>query len=136
MYIFDAMVKNLDSPNKFCLYPRFCQVFINNQVAQLRHHTKQYASHFHRKKVFANLKRVGKDFSEHVAKEETKHVAEESMLKETVAAEPVPIYTESNDLILGEDRLHLNALMELCKKLQQQVDELKVSKATQAKESI
>ncbi|GJY92299.1 hypothetical protein Tco_0508081 [Tanacetum coccineum] len=62
-YIFDAMVKHLDGGVKFLLYPRFLQVFINQQLRDMSHHKKIFVNPFHTKKVFANIKRAGKDFS-------------------------------------------------------------------------
>nr|GFC82638.1 glutamic acid-rich protein-like [Tanacetum cinerariifolium] len=43
-YIFDIMVRNVDSPSKFLMYPRFLQVVINNQVDDLTSHTIRYTS--------------------------------------------------------------------------------------------
>ncbi|GJU63513.1 hypothetical protein Tco_1245348 [Tanacetum coccineum] len=62
-YIFDAMVKHLDGGVKFLLYPRFLQVFINQQLGNMSSHKKIFVNPFHTKKVFANMKRAGKDFS-------------------------------------------------------------------------
>ncbi|GJS86937.1 hypothetical protein Tco_0769573 [Tanacetum coccineum] len=62
-YIFDAMVKHLDEGVKFLLYPRFLQVFINQQLGDMSHHKKVYVNPSHTKKFFANMKRAGKDFS-------------------------------------------------------------------------
>nr|GEU47962.1 glutamic acid-rich protein-like [Tanacetum cinerariifolium] len=42
-YIFDSMVRNVDSPSKFLTYPRFLQVLINNQVDDLSSHNKAAA---------------------------------------------------------------------------------------------
>ncbi|GJU71030.1 putative ribonuclease H-like domain-containing protein [Tanacetum coccineum] len=61
-YIFDAMVKHLDEGVKFLLYPRFLQVFINTQLGDMSHHKKTFVNPFHTKKIFANMKREGKDF--------------------------------------------------------------------------
>ncbi|GJW92374.1 hypothetical protein Tco_0169927 [Tanacetum coccineum] len=63
MYIFDAMVKHLDGGVKFLMYPYFLQVFINQQLGDMSTHKKIFVNFFHTKKVFANMKRVGKDFS-------------------------------------------------------------------------
>ncbi|GJS38383.1 hypothetical protein Tco_0563426 [Tanacetum coccineum] len=41
-YIFDAMVKHLDGGVKFLLYPRFLQVFINQQLGDMSHPKKIY----------------------------------------------------------------------------------------------
>nr|GEY70330.1 hypothetical protein [Tanacetum cinerariifolium] len=59
-----AMVRNVDSPSKFLMYPRFLQVLINNQVDGLSSHTTRYSSSTFTPKVFANMRRVGKGFSE------------------------------------------------------------------------
>ncbi|GJZ09357.1 hypothetical protein Tco_0543640 [Tanacetum coccineum] len=61
-YIFDAMVKHLDGGVKFLLYPYFLQVFINQQLGNMSSHKKIFINPFHTKKVFANMKRAGKDF--------------------------------------------------------------------------
>ncbi|GJW83252.1 hypothetical protein Tco_0156397 [Tanacetum coccineum] len=62
-YIFDNMVKNLDGGVKFLMYPRFVQVFLDRQVEGMSKHKKIYVTPSHTKKVFANMKRQGKDFS-------------------------------------------------------------------------
>ncbi|GKD46296.1 putative ribonuclease H-like domain-containing protein [Tanacetum coccineum] len=62
-YIFDNMVKNVDSMVKFWMYPRFVQVFVNKQVGDMSHHKKIYVTPSHTKKIFANMKREGKGFS-------------------------------------------------------------------------
>ncbi|GJV78864.1 hypothetical protein Tco_1514734 [Tanacetum coccineum] len=62
-YIFDAMVKHLEGGVKFLMYPRFVQVFINQQLGDMSHHKKMYVNPSHTKKIFANMKREGKDFS-------------------------------------------------------------------------
>ncbi|GJZ91178.1 putative ribonuclease H-like domain-containing protein [Tanacetum coccineum] len=62
-YIFDAMLKHLDGGVKFLMYPHFLQVFINRQLGNMSTHKKIFVNPFHTKKVFANMKRAGKDFS-------------------------------------------------------------------------
>ncbi|GJS84195.1 putative ribonuclease H-like domain-containing protein [Tanacetum coccineum] len=62
-YSFESMVKNLDSAVKFLMYPRFVQVFLNNQLEGMATHNIIYIAPSHTKKVFANMKRQGKDFS-------------------------------------------------------------------------
>ncbi|GJS78621.1 hypothetical protein Tco_0728502 [Tanacetum coccineum] len=62
-YIFDAMVKHLDGGVKFLMYIRFLQVFINRQLGNMSTHKKIFVNPFHTKKVFANMKRAGQDFS-------------------------------------------------------------------------
>ncbi|GJT83259.1 hypothetical protein Tco_1057601 [Tanacetum coccineum] len=62
-YIFDNMVKNVDSMVKFWMYPRFVQVFMNKQVGDMSHHKRIYVTPSHTKKIFGNMKREGKGFS-------------------------------------------------------------------------
>ncbi|GKA60802.1 hypothetical protein Tco_0760209 [Tanacetum coccineum] len=62
-YIFDAMVKHLEGGVKFLMYPQFVQVFINQHLGDMSHHKKTYVNPSHTKKIFANMKREGKDFS-------------------------------------------------------------------------
>nr|GEY46030.1 hypothetical protein [Tanacetum cinerariifolium] len=61
-YIFDSMVRNVDNPSKFLMYPRFLQVIINNQVDDLTDHNTKYTSPALTQKVFMNMRRVGKGF--------------------------------------------------------------------------
>nr|GEU80579.1 hypothetical protein [Tanacetum cinerariifolium] len=63
-YIFDSLVRNVDSPTKFYMYPRFLQLMIRKQVGDLSTHTTKYTSPTLTQKVFANMRRVGKGFSE------------------------------------------------------------------------
>ncbi|GJR51549.1 hypothetical protein Tco_1402070 [Tanacetum coccineum] len=62
-YIFESMVKNLDIAVKFLMYPRFVQVFLNNQLEGMATHNRIYIAPSHTKKLFANMRRQGKDFS-------------------------------------------------------------------------
>ncbi|GKE59057.1 hypothetical protein Tco_1498242, partial [Tanacetum coccineum] len=62
-YIFDNLVKNLEGGVKFLMYPRFVQVFLDNQVEGMTKHKGIYVTPSHTKKVFANMKRPGKSFS-------------------------------------------------------------------------
>nr|GFC03585.1 hypothetical protein [Tanacetum cinerariifolium] len=62
-YIFDSMVRNVDSPSKFLMYPWFLQVMIDAQLDDLSSHNTKYTSHALTQKVFANIRRIGKGFS-------------------------------------------------------------------------
>ncbi|GJX15809.1 hypothetical protein Tco_0216641 [Tanacetum coccineum] len=62
-YIFESMVKNLDNAGKFLMYPRFIQVFLDNQLEGMATHNRTYIAPSHTKKIFANMRRQGKDFS-------------------------------------------------------------------------
>ncbi|GJR88527.1 hypothetical protein Tco_0212538 [Tanacetum coccineum] len=58
------MVKNLDNVSgKFLMYPRFVQVFLNQQLGDLSTHNAIYIVGSHTKKIFANMRRPGKGFS-------------------------------------------------------------------------
>nr|GEW79601.1 hypothetical protein [Tanacetum cinerariifolium] len=43
-YIFDSLVRNVDSSSKFYMYPRFLQLMIRAQVGGLSSHTTKYSS--------------------------------------------------------------------------------------------
>ncbi|GJR79762.1 retrovirus-related pol polyprotein from transposon TNT 1-94 [Tanacetum coccineum] len=62
-YVFESMVKNLDNVGKFLMYPRFIQVFLEKQLEEVPTHNRIYNAPSHTKKIFGNIKRVGKDFS-------------------------------------------------------------------------
>nr|GEZ08259.1 hypothetical protein [Tanacetum cinerariifolium] len=57
------LVRNVDSPFLFYMYPRFLQLMINAQFGDLSSHTTKYTSPALVQKVFANMRRVGKGFS-------------------------------------------------------------------------
>ncbi|GJT38173.1 hypothetical protein Tco_0938038 [Tanacetum coccineum] len=62
-YIFDNMMKNLEGGVKFLMYSRFVQVFLDKQVEGMSKHKGIYVTPSHFEKVFANMKKLGKDFS-------------------------------------------------------------------------
>nr|GEV28927.1 putative ribonuclease H-like domain-containing protein [Tanacetum cinerariifolium] len=62
-YIFDSLVRNVDSSTKFYMYPRFLQLMIRTQVGDLSLHTTKYSSPALTQKVFANIRRVRKGCS-------------------------------------------------------------------------
>ncbi|GKD81911.1 uncharacterized mitochondrial protein-like protein, partial [Tanacetum coccineum] len=104
--IFDSMVRNLDNHSgKFLMYPRFLQVFLDKQFAEKLTHKRIYIAPCHTKKIFGNMRRVGKGFSGRVtplfptmtqtpreltrmdteipqSSGPTKHVADEAVYKE------------------------------------------------------
>ncbi|GJR49086.1 retrovirus-related pol polyprotein from transposon TNT 1-94 [Tanacetum coccineum] len=103
-YIFESMVKNLDSAGKFLMYPRFVQVFLDNQLEGMINHNRIYIATSHTKKVFANMKRQGKDFSGRVTplkqrprkpKRKDTEIPQSSVHVESVADEAV--YEERDD---------------------------------------
>ncbi|GJX52991.1 hypothetical protein Tco_0281360 [Tanacetum coccineum] len=58
-----SMVKNVDNVNKFLMYPRFVQVFLEQQVGDMSNHKRIYVTPSRTKKIFGNMKREGKGFS-------------------------------------------------------------------------
>nr|GEV89135.1 hypothetical protein [Tanacetum cinerariifolium] len=61
-YIFDSLVRNVDSSTKFYMYLRFLQLMIRKRVGDLLTHTTKYTSPAMTQKVFTNMRRVGKGF--------------------------------------------------------------------------
>nr|GEX69867.1 hypothetical protein [Tanacetum cinerariifolium] len=61
-YIFDSLVRNVDSSTKFYMYPRFLQLMIRAQVGDLSSYSTKYSSPAPTQKVFANIRRVEKGF--------------------------------------------------------------------------
>ncbi|GJX67917.1 hypothetical protein Tco_0303644 [Tanacetum coccineum] len=93
-------------------------------------HNRIYIAPSHIKKVFANMKRKGKDFSSRIPQSS---VPSDNIAEEEINEENVP--THSNDpLLSGEDRLKLKELMTLCTNLQNKVLDLEHTKTTQALE--
>nr|GEW96479.1 hypothetical protein [Tanacetum cinerariifolium] len=101
------LVRNVDSPTKFYMYPRFLKLMIRKQVGDLSTHTTKYSSHTLTQKVFANMRRVGKGFSrvetslfegmivEQPVGESANEVHDEGVLADGVAAaDVVPIAVE------------------------------------------
>ncbi|GJW74149.1 hypothetical protein Tco_0133519 [Tanacetum coccineum] len=62
--IFDGMVKNLESKSKFLMYPRFIQIFLNKQKRLLLPHQRTYIAPSLTQKLFSNMKRDSKGYTE------------------------------------------------------------------------
>nr|GEZ81899.1 hypothetical protein [Tanacetum cinerariifolium] len=112
-YIFDGIVRNVDIPSKFLMYPWFLQVMINAQVDDLSSHTNQYTSLAITQKVFANMRKVGKGFS-----------GVETPLFATMLVQPQPPAAEEENEV------------ETCATLFQKVAHLEQDKIAQALEII
>ncbi|GJT93584.1 hypothetical protein Tco_1082429 [Tanacetum coccineum] len=132
-YIFDNMVKNVDSMVKFWMYPRFVQVFVNKQVGNMSHHKRIYVTPVILRRYLGTWRGKGKrkQKSRKSMKKNTE-VPQPSGSTDNVLDENVP--TTSNDpLLSGEDRLKLTELMDLCTNLQKNV--LDLEKANTAQDS-
>ncbi|GJW36914.1 hypothetical protein Tco_0059834 [Tanacetum coccineum] len=93
-YIFDSMVRNVDSSAKFLMYPRFIQVFLDNQVDDMTSHHTKYTSPTLTQKVFANMRRVGKGFS-----------GNETPLFDTMMVQPQTQADEDVEMLVDEEQL-------------------------------
>ncbi|GJX47233.1 hypothetical protein Tco_0272423 [Tanacetum coccineum] len=107
----------------------FVQVFLDNQQEGMMNHNKIYIAPSHTEKVFANIKRQGKDFSGRVTplfSTMTEQIAQQEQ-GEDEAVNEENVSKHSNDpLLSGEDRLKLKELMALCTNLQNKVKLLRV----------
>ncbi|GJW08045.1 putative ribonuclease H-like domain-containing protein, partial [Tanacetum coccineum] len=127
-YIFDNMVKNLEGGVKFLMYPRFVQLFVNQQLRDMSHHKRIFVTPSHTKKKKQPRRKQRKDIEVPQPSGLTEPIADE-----TANVESVP--THSNDpLLSGEDSIKLNELMEICTKLQQRVLDLENTKTAQAQD--
>nr|GEX66671.1 hypothetical protein [Tanacetum cinerariifolium] len=95
------LVRNVDNPSKFYMYPRFLQLIINAHIADLSFHATKYTSPALTQKVFANIRRVGKGFSRvdtllfdgmlvPQQAQDVKDAAEDEDAVNEVSAEPTP----------------------------------------------
>ncbi|GKD34854.1 hypothetical protein Tco_1250363 [Tanacetum coccineum] len=154
-YIFESMVRNLENvSSKFLMYPRFVQVFLDKQLDGMSTHNGIYDAPSHTKKIFGNMRRVGKGFSGRVTPLFPKMVVQnqaklgggpgcQDTMGDTIAQTRFANVSKlSNDLLLArgnilqsdDDRLKLNELMELCTNLQKKVLDLEKTNTTQANE--
>ncbi|GJX36194.1 hypothetical protein Tco_0247751 [Tanacetum coccineum] len=149
-YIFDAIVKHLEGGVKFLMYPRFVQVFINQQLGDMSHHKKTYVNPSHTKKIFANMKREGKDFSgrapiisQPASSKPQKKKSRRKQRKDSALTDPTTEETPDEAHVSspscdpsqsGEDRMKLIELMNFCTQLQSRVLALETTTSTQALE--
>ncbi|GJT99666.1 hypothetical protein Tco_1110005 [Tanacetum coccineum] len=121
-YIFESMVKNLDDAGKFLMYPRFVQVFLDNQLEGMATHNMTYIAPSYTKKIFANMRRQGKDFSGKV-----------TPLFPTMMVQVQEEMGEDED-VNEEPSMQLKELIDFYTKLQQRVLDLENTKTAQAQE--
>nr|GEU45434.1 hypothetical protein [Tanacetum cinerariifolium] len=110
-YIFDSLVRNVDSNSKFYVYPRFIHLIIQNQLGDLSTHSTKYISPALTQKVFANMRRVRKGCSRVetplfegmlVAREpEEQGDAEEQGTDDNAAEEPVTAVSKDDEALDG-----------------------------------
>ncbi|GJV05845.1 hypothetical protein Tco_1343501 [Tanacetum coccineum] len=136
----DVDAFKLDEGVQNLLYPRFLQVFINQQLEDMSHHKKTFVNPFHIKKIFAyeesKVPIIDQPSTSSQPKKKQKSRRKQRKEAETAHAETEEeehFNTPSNDpLPSGEDSMKLNELMALCTQLQQQVLDLEKAKSDQA----
>nr|GEW95721.1 uncharacterized mitochondrial protein AtMg00810-like [Tanacetum cinerariifolium] len=93
-YIFDHMVKSLEGGIKFYLFPRFLQIFMDNQVEGMARHKEMYVISSYTKKIFANIKRIRAGFSRVVTP-----LFETMMVQAAVDMSDTPIKTHPTPIV-------------------------------------
>nr|GEX74884.1 hypothetical protein [Tanacetum cinerariifolium] len=142
-YIFDSLVRNVDSSSKFYMYPWFIQLIIQNQVGDLSTHTTRYISPALTQKVFANMRRVGKCFSgvETPLFEgmlAARQLAEEGLAEEQVQADDaIGAAVQENVAEDGaEFPTHIQQVLDVCSSLTRRVENLEHDNVAQKLEII
>nr|GEZ92949.1 hypothetical protein [Tanacetum cinerariifolium] len=126
-YIFDSMVRNVDSPSKVLMYLRFLQAVMDNQVDDMTTHNTRYTSPDLTHKVFLNMRRVGKGFSGvETPLFASMMVQPQPQAEEEIKDQPTTPHESSMPL--------LTTLMETCATLSKKVVELENDKLSQALE--
>ncbi|GJT30046.1 hypothetical protein Tco_0910321 [Tanacetum coccineum] len=140
-YIFESMVKNMDTSVKFLMYPRFVQVFLDKLVGDISTHDEIFVTPSHTKKVFGegstmptdphhtpiiqpSTSQPQKKQSRRKQRKDTKIPQSNSPIEpiadEAANEENVPIQSNDpplsrvNTLGNGEDRLTFKELTDLC----------------------
>ncbi|GKD64879.1 hypothetical protein Tco_1306987, partial [Tanacetum coccineum] len=146
-YIFDSMARNVDSSAKILMYPRFIQVFLDNQVDDMTSHHTKYTSPALIQKVFANIRRVDEDVEMPIDEEQPATTSapstsepqdqpstpHDSLKQEPTHSSPYDLpLTGVNPPRSKEGSLQLAKLMALCISLQGKVDALEKDKLAQA----
>nr|GEV24898.1 hypothetical protein [Tanacetum cinerariifolium] len=139
-YIFDSMVRNVDSPSKFLMYPCFLQVVINNQEDDLTSHNTRYTSLALTQKVFANIRRVEEDEVKvptapaPPSPTNAPSPPQQDPTSTPYATPPASRPQEQPTTTSKSSMSLLTTLMETCASLSQKVAELEQDKHTQALE--
>ncbi|GJX94099.1 putative ribonuclease H-like domain-containing protein [Tanacetum coccineum] len=124
----------------------FIQVFLDNQLEGMATHNRTYIAPRHTKKIFANMKRVGKGLSKNItplfpimvvqAQEEmvkdeaVNEEIDDSLVRAATTAIGLDAEQESSNI----DKTRSKKLMELYTNLQKKVLDLETSKIVQAQE--
>nr|GEX17348.1 hypothetical protein [Tanacetum cinerariifolium] len=144
----DGHVRNVDNPSKFLMYPRFLQVVINNQVDDMTSRNTRYTSLALTQKVFANMRRVGKEEVEmpiasappsptnalSPPPQDPTPSPHATPPQDQPSIPPASPQQEQPTITFESSMSLLTTLMETCATLLQKVDELEKDKHTQALE--
>nr|GEV16485.1 ribonuclease H-like domain, reverse transcriptase, RNA-dependent DNA polymerase [Tanacetum cinerariifolium] len=123
-YIFDSMVRNVDSLCKFLMYPRFIQVLLDHQVDDMITHNPRYKSLALTQKVFANMRRDGKGEMAAINANEGTNLVDEETDEEEVALDAECHNDNGSNFDQDEARDEQErADMEKALELQRQLDE-------------
>nr|GEZ62714.1 hypothetical protein [Tanacetum cinerariifolium] len=133
------MVRNVDSPSKFLMYPRFLQVVMDHQVDDMTSHNTKYTSPALTHKVFANMRRAKEEVKVPIAPSPpalhdptpTPHATplqDQPFIPHASLPQEQPTTTSKSFMHL------LTTLMETCATLSQKVAELEQDKHSQALE--
>nr|GEU66873.1 hypothetical protein [Tanacetum cinerariifolium] len=125
-YIFDSLVRNVDSSSKFYMYPRFIQLIIQNQVGDLSTHTTRFISPALTQKVFVNMRRVRKGFSG----------VETPLFEEQSSPPQQPQSSPQAPPQGAEFPTHIQQVLDVCYALTRYVENLEHDKAAQKLEII
>nr|GEZ81018.1 hypothetical protein [Tanacetum cinerariifolium] len=134
-YIFDNMEKHLDGGVKFIMYPRFVQVFLDNQVEAPNDmgEGSKLPTDPHRTPIVTQPSSSLPLKKQKSRRKQMKEIEVPSPSSEISNEEGIP-NTSNDPLLSGEDRMQLNELIILCTNLQKHVLDLEEAKTAQAKE--
>ncbi|GJV41195.1 hypothetical protein Tco_1419635 [Tanacetum coccineum] len=109
----------------------FVQVFLDKKLEGMSNHNRIYVTPSHTKKIFGNMRRVGKGGGPR-RQETMGDTIAQTRFENVSKTSNDPLLARGNTLQSCEDCLKLNELMELCTNLQQRVLDLETTKTTQA----
>nr|GEV20591.1 hypothetical protein [Tanacetum cinerariifolium] len=136
-YIFDSMVRNVDSPSKFLMYPWFLQVKINAQFDDISSHTTKYTSTTLTQKTVAEEEDDDDEVSATPTLPSPTHEPSPPLqehISSTPQAQPAPPSSPPQAQPTDTSMTLLHTLIETCASLSQKVAHLEQDKVAQALE--
>ncbi|GKD36866.1 hypothetical protein Tco_1257073, partial [Tanacetum coccineum] len=138
----------MDNAGKFLMYPRFIQVFLDNQLEGMSIHKRIYVTPSHIKKIFANMRRQGKDFFGRetplfptMVVQAQKEIGKGSAMPTDphhtpIITKPSSSQPRRKQKSRRSKRKDTEEFMDFCTKLQQRLLDLENTKTAQAQEII